>query len=368
MRINESINNNEFAEYLLQRDVVLTYQKNTLKALADKVILITGAGGSIGSEICRQIIKCNPKEVILLGHGENSIYTINKELKQLNFSNVKITTEIQEIQDFHGIERVINVYKPNMIFHSAAHKHVPLMEHNPHSAIKNNIIGTKNVAIAAGENQVESFILISTDKAVAPTSVMGSTKKIAEMMVADLNEKYKTNFASVRFGNVIASRGSVIPLFIEQIKSGQTLTITDPEMTRYFMSIEEAAGLVIKAGTMTKGGEIFVLDMGKPVKIMDIANRLINSFAKKEIKINFTGIRRGEKLHEVLLDDDEMMQVRKVENMFIGKAGTNYSIINNELFSNYNEYTSEQLLILLVQIANYNVTNMEVDERCTIRN
>lgn len=359
MSINELINSHEFTEYLLQRPVISAYQKNTVESLANKVILITGAGGSIGSEICRQLVRCHPKEVILLGHGENSIYTINKELNQLNETNVKITTEIQEIQDLTGIQRVMNFYKPDIVFHSAAHKHVPLMERNPYSAIKNNIIGTKNVAIAAGENKVESFVLISTDKAVAPTSVMGATKKIAELMIATLNKKYQTNFTTVRFGNVMASRGSVIPLFIEQIKMGQALTITDREMTRYFMSIEEAAGLVIKAGAMTKGGEIFVLDMGEPVKIMDIAHRLIDSFAKEQIKINYTGIRQGEKLHEALLEPDEMLQLKKIDNMFVGKARVDHSIITNDLFSNYNEYTSKELVTSLVQIANYNIQNME---------
>lgn len=358
MSSNEEIYTQKFSEYLLERPVILTHKKDTIEALSNKIILITGAGGSIGSEICRQIVKCNPKELILLGHGEDSIYTINKELNLLNKAIIKITTVIQEIQDFEGIKRVMEFYKPDIVFHSAAHKHVPLMERNPHSAIKNNIIGTKNVAIAAGENQVQSFILISTDKAVAPTSVMGATKKIAEMIISKLNEKYQTNFATVRFGNVMASRGSVIPLFIEQIKTGQMLTITDSEMTRYFMSIEEAANLVVKSGTMTRGGEIFVLDMGKPVKIVDIANRLIATYAKKEVKINYTGIRSGEKLHESLLEPEEMLQIKKIDNMFVGKALVNHSIMENELFSNYNEYTPNELVQKLTNVVNSKVTDI----------
>lgn len=360
MKINEIINDHSFAEYLLQRPVILRHAENSDKGLKNKTILITGAGGSIGSEICRQIMNHNPKEIILLGHGENSIYTIHKELDSLYGNSIKITTEIQEIQDFEGMQHVMKFYRPDIVFHSAAHKHVPLMERNPHSAIKNNVIGTKNVAIAAGENQVESFILISTDKAVSPTSIMGSTKKIAEMVIADLNKKYQTNFATVRFGNVMASRGSVIPLFIEQIRTGQVLTITDSQMTRYFMSIEEAASLVIKAGTMAKGGEIFVLDMGEPVKITDIANRLIASFAKEEIKINYTGIRGGEKLHESLLEPAEMLNIKKIENMFIGQTVIEQRIIENDLISNYNSYTSEELLSSLVQIVNYKEPTMKL--------
>lgn len=357
--MQEIMNNHSFIEYILQRPVILTHKINDFEAIVNKTILITGAGGSIGSEICRQLLTCHPKEIILLGHGENSIYTIHKELNLLSKNTIKITTEIQEIQDFEGIQRVMKFYKPDIVFHSAAHKHVPLMERNPHSAIKNNIIGTKNVAIAAGDNNVESFIFISTDKAVAPTSVMGSTKKIAEMLIADLNEKYQTNFATVRFGNVMASRGSVIPLFIEQINTGQNLTITDSQMTRYFMSIEEAASLVIKAGTLTKGGDIFVLDMGEPVKITDIANRLIDSFAKEEIKINYTGIREGEKLHESLLEPVEMINIKKIDNMFVGKTIIESSMIENDLLSNYNDYTSEELVTSLVKIANYQVLSLE---------
>lgn len=292
-----------------------------------KTILVTGAGGSIGSEICRQVSKFGPKRLILLGHGENSIYLIHQELKNLYDGKIKIIPLIADVQDRDHIFELMMQYKPDLVYHAAAHKHVPLMEANPTEAIKNNVYGTKNVAEAAKNANVKSFVMISTDKAVNPPNIMGATKRLAEMIVTSLNEVGCTKFAVVRFGNVLGSRGSVVPLFKKQIAKGGPVTVTDLRMTRFFMTIPEASRLVIQAGTLSKGGELFILDMGKPVKIVDLARKMIklSGYNENEIHIIESGMRPGEKLYEELLVSSEKQQKQVYEKIFLGKV-TQYKI------------------------------------------
>ncbi|MFF2753494.1 polysaccharide biosynthesis protein, partial [Psychrobacillus sp. NPDC058041] len=309
-------------EDLLGREEVELDLESISTKLTNKKILITGAGGSIGSEICRQVARFDPKKIILLGHGENSIYTIDMELRQKVSPNTKIIPIIADIQDRNRIFDIVSEYKPDVIYHAAAHKHVPLMEYNPMEAVKNNIFGTKNVAEAADMFGVGYFVMISTDKAVNPPNIMGATKRFAEMVVQNIAKESMTKFAAVRFGNVLGSRGSVVPLFKKQIAAGGPITVTDPEMTRYFMTIPEASRLVIQAGTMASGGEIFVLDMGEPVKIVDLANNLIklSGYSKEEIGVRFSGIRPGEKLYEELLDENEIQSKYVFPKIHIGLA------------------------------------------------
>ncbi|WP_096203131.1 polysaccharide biosynthesis protein [Bacillus sp. FJAT-45350] len=306
---------------LLGREPVELDVKGIASLISGKIVLVTGAGGSIGSEVCRQLSVFKPETLILLGHGENSIYLIEQELKQ-TFNEVTFLTEIADVQDREKIFSILKEYKPNFVFHAAAHKHVPLMERNPEEAVKNNIYGTKNVAEASAVARVDTFVMISTDKAVNPTSVMGATKRIAEMIVQELDEKFDTRFVAVRFGNVLGSRGSVIPLFKKQIASGGPVTVTHPDMERYFMTIPEASRLVIQAGTLARGGEVFVLDMGEPVKIVDLARNLIelSGFTKEEIKVEYTGMRPGEKLYEELLNEDEVYPEQVYPKIYIGKS------------------------------------------------
>lgn len=316
---------NEFQEIdvvdLLGRDEVDLNMKQIGQQLTGKTILVTGAGGSIGSEIVRQLIRFSPKSILLLGHGEHSIYLIEQELKELKIDS-KVFPIIADIQDRERIFQVMEEYQPDMVYHAAAHKHVPLMEKNPREAVKNNIYGTKNVAEAAKAKGVKSFVMISTDKAVNPPNIMGATKRITEMLVTGLNAKGQTKFTAVRFGNILASRGSVIPLFEKQIKKGGPITVTDFRMTRYFMTIPEASRLVLQAGALAKGGEIFVLDMGAAIKILDLAKKMIRLSGHKEdeIEIVETGIRPGEKLHEELLTDAEMTHQKVHEKIFVGKV------------------------------------------------
>ena len=309
-------------EDLLGRDEVQLDMHAIVKKLTGKTILITGAGGSIGSEICRQVIEFRPKKLILLGHGENSIYTIDMELRQKVSPSTEICPVIADVQDRTRIFDLISELKPDVIYHAAAHKHVPLMEGNPMEAVKNNIFGTKNVAEAARFFGVSHFVLVSTDKAVNPPNIMGATKRFAEMIVQNLAKDSKTKFAAVRFGNVLGSRGSVVPLFKQQIAKGGPITITDPEMTRYFMTIPEASRLVIQAGTLAQGGEVFVLDMGEPVKIVDLAKNLIklSGYEEDEIEIKYSGIRPGEKLFEELLNENERQSEHVFPKIYIGKA------------------------------------------------
>ncbi len=305
-------------EDLLGRDPVSVDLEEVAGYLKDQTVLITGAGGSIGSELCRQIANnFSPRKLILTGHGENSIFDIEQELK-----NYPVVTEIFDIKDKTKVDLVFERYKPSVVFHAAAHKHVPLMESNPEEALKNNILGTYNLAVAADKSGVKTFVLISTDKAVNPTSMMGASKRIAEMVIQGFDTKSKTKFVAVRFGNVLGSRGSVIPTFKKQISTGGPVTVTDPNMTRYFMTIPEASQLVIQAGAMASGGEIFILDMGKPVKIVNLAKDLIRLSGlepDKDIKIVFTGMRPGEKLYEELLTSEEGTTATKHRRIFVAR-------------------------------------------------
>ena len=304
-------------EDLLGRDPVKLDTKNVSAYITGKVVLITGAGGSIGSEICRQVAKMQPKKMLLLGKGENSIYEISQELS-IEYPQIRKVPIIADVRDEERINGIMDYFHPHVVFHAAAHKHVPLMEYQPMEAVRNNVLGTKVVAEAASKNGVETFVMISTDKAVNPTSVMGCTKRVAEMFVQSMNSISETRFAAVRFGNVLGSRGSVIPLFKKQIAKGGPVTVTHPDMKRYFMTIPEASQLVLQAGAMAEGGEVFVLDMGEPVKIYDLARDMITlsgMIPEVDIEIKFTGLRPGEKLFEELLsaeDGTEATQHKKI--------------------------------------------------------
>ncbi|MBO6324887.1 polysaccharide biosynthesis protein [Enterococcus gallinarum] len=306
---------------LLGRDEVQLDIDAIKDQITGKTILVTGAGGSIGSEICRQVIRFNPRRLLLLGHGENSIYLIDRELRNNYQENItEIVPIIADIQDRKKIFAIMEHYQPEIVYHAAAHKHVPLMEYNPREAVKNNVYGTKNVAEAAKAAKVKNFVMVSTDKANNPPNVMGATKRIAEMIVTGLNEAGCTKFSAVRFGNVLGSRGSVIPVFREQIANGGPITITDFRMTRYFMTIPEASRLVIQSGALAKGGEIFILDMGEAVKIIDLAKNMVrlSGYSEDEIEIVETGIRPGEKLYEELLLDKERNDQAVFEKIFVG--------------------------------------------------
>ena len=307
---------------LLGRPEVVLNQEELNTYFEGKTILVTGAGGSIGSELCRQIIRFSPKRLLLVGHGENSIYLIHRELQAAYGDTVELVPIIADIQDRNLIFDIMATYQPNVVYHAAAHKHVPLMEYNPHEAVKNNIFGTKNVAEAAKAANVEKFVMISTDKAVNPPNVMGATKRVAEMIVTGLNESGKTQFAAVRFGNVLGSRGSVVPVFEDQVKKGGPVTVTDFRMTRYFMTIPEASRLVIQAGHLAKGGEIFILDMGEPVQILELARKVIMLSGKTEEEIGIveSGIRPGEKLYEELLSSEERVSEQIHEKIFVGRV------------------------------------------------
>lgn len=306
---------------LLGREEVSLDLESISHQLEGQTILVTGAGGSIGSEICRQVLAFEPAKLILLGHGENSIYSIHRELTTLDPQRkVEILPIIADIQDRECIFYLMEKYHPTIVYHAAAHKHVPLMEYNPTEAIKNNINGTKNVAEAAKKNHVKNFVMISSDKANRPPNVMGATKRIAEMLITSLNQSGETKFSAVRFGNVLGSRGSVIPLFKEQILRGGPIIVTDFRMTRYFMTIPEASRLVIQSGALAKGGEIFVLDMDKPIKIVDLAKNMIHlsGYTEEDIEIVETGIRPGEKLYEELLLEKEKKETQIFEKIFVG--------------------------------------------------
>lgn len=341
-------------EDLLGREEVKLDMEAISEKLTGKTILVTGAGGSIGSEICRQVLKFNPKKLILLGHGENSIYNIEMELSEKNLRNTKIIPLIADVQDRSRIFDIVSEYKPDVIYHAAAHKHVPLMEYNPMEAVKNNIFGTKNVAEAADMFDVRYFVMVSTDKAVNPPNIMGATKRFAEMIVQNLAKGSKTKFAAVRFGNVLGSRGSVVPLFKKQIAVGGPVTITDPEMTRYFMTIPEAARLVIQAGTLANGGEVFVLDMGEPVKIVDLAKNLIklSGYREDEIGITYSGIRPGEKLFEELLDENEIQSRYIFPKIHIGAATPISAMELEYVVEKLSEISVDEMKTMLIGIAN----------------
>ena len=339
---------------LLGRDEVKLDIESIKDQITDKVILVTGAGGSIGSEICRQIIQFNPAKLLLLGHGENSIYLIDRELRTHHQNcPTEIVPIIADIQDREKINEIMEQYHPDIVYHAAAHKHVPLMEYNPKEAVKNNIFGTKNVAEAAKAAKVKNFVMVSTDKANNPPNVMGSTKRIAEMIVTGLNEEGCTKFSAVRFGNVLGSRGSVIPVFREQIAQGGPITVTDFRMTRYFMTIPEASRLVIQSGALAKGGEIFILDMSEPVKIVDLAKNMIrlSGYSEDEIEIIETGIRPGEKLYEELLLDKERNDEAVYEKIFVGNI-KGYSLQTVMDFVKSLPQDDEQLAKDIVTFAN----------------
>lgn len=348
-------------EDLLGREPVDLDIEGIKQYIQEKTVLVTGAGGSIGSEICRQITTFAPKELILLGHGENSIYSIEMELRRTN-PELSLITEIADVQDREKIFKIVKHHKPHVIFHAAAHKHVPLMERNPEEAVKNNIIGTKNVAEAASEGNVNTFVMISTDKAVNPTSVMGATKRIAEMIIQHMDIVSETRFVAVRFGNVLGSRGSVIPLFKEQIQNGGPVTVTHPEMERYFMTIPEASRLVLQAGALAKGGEIFVLDMGEPVKIVDLAKNLIklSGFQKDEIEIKFTGLRPGEKMYEELLGENEVHEEQIYPKIYVGKTPPVNITVAQQLISGFDKLEKEKLREELLDIANFKKSSLQV--------
>ena len=308
-------------EDLLGREPIDIDLKEISDYIEGKVVLVTGGGGSIGSELCRQISIFNPKHLIILDNYENNAYAVQQELTRKYGETLNFSTIIASIREEVRMEEVFKIYRPEVVFHAAAHKHVPLMENNPSEAVKNNIFGTYKVANLADKYNVRRFVLISTDKAVNPTNIMGATKRAAEMIIQALNEKSDTEYVAVRFGNVLGSNGSVIPLFKKQIEEGGPITITHPDIIRYFMTIPEAVGLVIQAGAMAKGGEIFILDMGEPVKIVDLANNLIrlSGFEPEvDIKIKYTGLRSGEKLYEELLMAEEGIESTNNKKIFIG--------------------------------------------------
>lgn len=351
-------------EDLLGRDEVELDLATISSKLTGKRILVTGAGGSIGSEICRQVARFNPEQIILLGHGENSIYTIDMELRQKVASETKLIPIIADVQDRNRIFDIVSEYKPDVIYHAAAHKHVPLMEYNPMEAVKNNIFGTKNIAEAADVFGVEYFVMISTDKAVNPPNVMGATKRFAEMIVQNLAKESNTKFAAVRFGNVLGSRGSVVPLFKKQIAAGGPITVTDPEMTRYFMTIPEASRLVLQAGSLASGGEVFVLDMGEPVKIVDLAKNLIklSGFREGEIGIEYSGIRPGEKLFEELLNDNEIQSRFVFPKIHVGKANPISEAELKYVMEKLPEMDKATLKETLIGLANHKFVDSPIKE------
>lgn len=306
-------------DLLGREEIMLTDLTSSL--ITGQTVMVTGGGGSIGSELCRQIALCNPKLLIIVDIYENSAYSIQQELVRAYKGALKLDVCIASVRDSKKVEVLFNRYKPDVVFHAAAHKHVPLMEDAPEEAVKNNVFGTYNVAIAAEKYGAKRFVLISSDKAVNPTNVMGATKRVCEMIVQCLAQKSKTSFVAVRFGNVLGSNGSVLPLFKEQIATGGPLTVTHPDIVRYFMTIPEAVRLVLEAGAMGEGGNIFVLDMGAPVKILELAENLIKMsgfIPYKDIEIKFTGLRPGEKLFEELLMDEEGLKQTDNKKIYVG--------------------------------------------------
>lgn len=350
--------------HLLHRKPVEIDQTEVAASLKGAVVLVTGAGGSIGSELCRQIARFDPAEIILVGHGENSIFEIGLDLR-ISFENLVIHQVIVDVRDREGVDRVINRYRPAVIFHAAAHKHVPFMETDVREAITNNILGTHNVLRAAEKYDVSRFVLISTDKAVNPTSIMGATKRMAELLVITAAQRSGNAYMAVRFGNVLGSRGSVIPIFLKQIANGGPLTVTDPNMCRYFMTIPEAVQLVLQASVLGKGSEIFVLDMGQPVRILDLATSLVKLSGLeigRDIEIVYSGIRPGEKLSEELFISGENYRRTKHPKIFVA---TNENTVKVEILEQIalevvffsermtGEIKNEQLHTLLPKICYY---------------
>ena len=308
-------------EDFLGRDQIVVDNAEINGNLFDKTILVTGGGGSIGSELCRQIAKAHPKLLIIFDIYENNAYEIQQELYR-NYPELNLQTIIGSVRDYDRLEKVFQEFHPDQVYHAAAHKHVPLMEYSPNEAIKNNCLGTLNTVKLADKYGVKKFILVSTDKAVRPTNIMGASKRICEMIIQTYDKKSKTDFVAVRFGNVLGSNGSVIPLFLKQIENGGPVTVTHKDITRYFMTIPEAVSLILQASVYAEGGEIFVLDMGKPVKIYDLAKKIIRYkglVPGKDIEIKVTGLRPGEKLYEEMLMDEEGLKETPNKLIHIGK-------------------------------------------------
>ncbi|MBR1478286.1 MAG: polysaccharide biosynthesis protein [Lachnospiraceae bacterium] len=308
-------------EDLLGREPVEINTEEILEYLGSKVIMVTGGGGSIGSELCRQIAAHNPKQLIIVDIYENNAYEIQQELIR-RYPKLNLKVLIASVRNTNRMNDIFEKYRPDIVYHAAAHKHVPLMEDSPCEAIKNNVMGTYKTALAADKYGVQKFVLISTDKAVNPTNIMGASKRLCEMVIQTLNKRSKTNFVAVRFGNVLGSNGSVIPLFKKQIEEGGPVTVTDPNIIRYFMTIPEAVSLILQAGAYAKGGEIFVLDMGEPVRIADLAENLIKLSGYRpgeDIEIKFTGLRPGEKMYEELLMNEEGLKKTANKMIYIGK-------------------------------------------------
>lgn len=306
---------------LLGRDPIEVNLDSILGYVENKVIMVTGGGGSIGSELCRQIASHHPKQLVIVDIYENTTYDIQNELRR-NYPELNLVVLIASVRNTKRMDMIFEKYRPEIVYHAAAHKHVPLMEDSPNEAVKNNVLGTWKVVQAADKWKVKRFVMISTDKAVNPTNIMGATKRICEMIIQTYNRHSDTEFVAVRFGNVLGSNGSVIPLFKKQIEAGGPVTVTHPDIIRYFMTIPEAVSLVLQAGAYAKGGEIFILDMGEPVKIVDLARNLILLSGHKpddDIKIEFTGLRPGEKLYEEMLMAEEGMQDTDNKLIHIGK-------------------------------------------------
>ncbi len=338
-------------EDLLGRNTVEFDNRYLKDFIENKVVMVTGAGGSIGSELARQIAKYRPKQLILLDIYENNVYDVQIELTRRH-PELNLKVLIESIRDEKRIDRVMNRYRPEILFHAAAHKHVPLMEDNPFSAVLNNVFGTRNVIDAAGKYGVKKFVQISTDKAVNPTNVMGCTKRICEKMIQSANGKMETDYVAVRFGNVLGSNGSVIPLFKKQIAQGGPVTVTDERIIRYFMTIPEACQLVLIAGSMAKGGEIFVLDMGEPVKIMELAKNLIKLSGKelgKDIEIKIVGLRPGEKLYEEILLDKETMEETMNNKIFVEKPEVLHGEVLENQLKSLKELLSQEDEEILIQ-------------------
>ena len=318
-----------YEDFLGRKEIVVDIGEISSR-LEDKRVIVTGGGGSIGSELCRQIAKCHPEKLIILDIYENNAYDIEQELKR-EYPELNLITIIGSVRDYDRLDDIFKEYRPEYVFHAAAHKHVPLMELSPNEAIKNNCLGTLNTVKVADKYKVKKFVLISSDKAVRPTNVMGATKRICEMIIQAYNKMSKTDYVAVRFGNVLGSNGSVIPLFLKQIDNGGPVTVTHKEITRYFMTIPEAVSLILQAFCYAEGGEIFVLDMGEPVKIYDLAKKIIRYRGYEpgeDIKIKITGLRPGEKLYEELLMDEEGLQSTPNKLIHIGKP----IAMNDKLF------------------------------------
>ncbi len=324
-------------EDLLGRETICLNLPSIMDYVKDHVVMVTGGGGSIGSEICRQVAAYHPKCLIVIDNYENNAYELQMELKR-KYPDLDMKVLIVSVQNHLRIHNIFAKYRPEIVFHAAAHKHVPLMEDSPHDAIKNNVFGTLNIAKEAGVNGVKRMVLISTDKAVRPTNIMGASKRICEMVVQSMNAMYDTEYVAVRFGNVLGSNGSVVPLFRKQIEEGGPVTVTHPDIIRYFMTIPEAVSLVLEAGAYAKGGEIFILDMGEPVKILDLAEnmiRLSGLIPGEDIEIQFTGLRPGEKLYEELLMDEKNKKETANKRIFIGSPEmmeqTKFGVLLGEL-------------------------------------